>query len=73
MSRPDAACAAAMSVRVPSVGELLSHYRDAPRAELKSWLFRQWALRADSDPWGILAGQAFDVLEALDHVGGAPQ
>jgi hypothetical protein len=60
--------------RIPTVAEFLHRYRDISpeeRIELKSWLFHQWGLRADSDPWGQLAGEAFDALEAMDRVEGA--
>ena len=51
---------------IPSVADLLLYYISGPpahQASLRDWLFREWALRGAADPWGCVAGQAFDAIE----------
>lgn len=50
---------------MPSVASLMEYYFANPerRAPLRDFLFREWASRSDDDPWGVLAGEAFDLIE----------
>jgi hypothetical protein len=58
---------------MPTWAELMQHYRESEpdrQEQLRDWLFREWALRADDDPWGALAGAVYDEIERLRKAAG---